>query len=202
MSTKQALRQAILDVAMTGVAGSVVSVFAGEVESVDEGSRTCAVRSLSLATDTPFPAVQFMPSVSDGVMFVPAVGSYVLVADPKNLSPYVIMWSEVDKVQFVVNNTILTIKDGLTTFNEGDNAGLVKVIPLTTKLNAIEQDINLLKTTWAGILAAIAAAASGSPTGSVTNLALQGFLSSFLPYTAAPLAITTQVSIEDKKVVH
>ena len=181
--------------------GKTVTVFAGEVTAVDEGKRVCSVLSTSLVTDMLYENVNFMPSVSDGVMFVPKVGSDVVVVDPKNVNPYIIMWSEIDRVQFIVNDTVLNIEDGLTTFNDGAFAGLVKVVPLTSALNKLEDDVTMLKSLLSGVLSAIAAAAGGPP-AAVTNASLNAFFSPLTPYTTSAVPLTTQASIEDTKVVH
>jgi len=202
MSEKTALRDALSKLVAATNEGKTVTVFAGEVTAVDEGKRVCSVLSTSLVTDVLYENVNFMPSVSDGVMFVPKVGSDVVVVDPKNVNPYILMWSEIERVQFIVNDTILNIEDGLTTFNDGAFAGLVKVVPLTSALNKLEQDVTTLKSLLSGVLAAISGAAASTPSGVVTNFALNAFFTSLLPYTTAVVPLTTQASIEDTKVVH
>lgn len=203
MSEKTALRDALSKLVAATNEGKTVTVFAGEVTAVDEGKRVCSVLSTSLVTDVLYENVNFMPSVSDGVMFVPKKGSDVVVVDPKNVNPYILMWSEIDRVQFIVNDTVLNIEDGLTTFNDGAFAGLVKVVPLTSALNKLEQDVTTLKSLLAGVLGAISGAAAGPGAGTpVTNGTLNGFLSPLLPYTTSAVPLTTQASIEDTKVVH
>lgn len=69
---------------------------------------------------------------ADGVLMVPTVGSYVVVADlgEANLSvPVVVAWSAVERVEF----------------RGGENGGLVNIGPLVELLNALEDEVNGLK---------------------------------------------------------
>ncbi|OQY03183.1 MAG: hypothetical protein B6I20_05545 [Bacteroidetes bacterium 4572_117] len=84
---------------------------------------------------------------------VPVIGSWVLVSYVlgSETDAYVSAFSEVEKIKTKANSLNAEITDiiltGVDSFviNNGDNAGLVKVIGLTDKLNNIESDINDLK---------------------------------------------------------
>lgn len=55
---------------------------------------------------------------------------------------------EKDSSTLAVGTSKITLEDGKTQFNDGINAGLVKAEELTKKLNALEQEINDLKTVF------------------------------------------------------
>lgn len=84
-------------------------------------------------------------SVADGdnigVIVVPAIDSHVVFAAIEGQSDYVVLkTSKIDKV--IVNAPDVII-------NQGENGGLVKVAALTSRLNALEQDLNTLKQVFA-----------------------------------------------------
>ena len=52
------------------------------------------------------------------------------------------LFSELQKVLFIVGSSVFSIKDGIMQFNDGSNGGLVEVIKLTQKLNNLENLVN------------------------------------------------------------
>lgn len=105
----------------------------------------------------------------NGVLYTPAVGSVLLVADIScgELRDLVVLaYSEIDsikvhkgkttliidgeKVDLTVGNSAIKITESLVEFNGGTNKGVVKVADLVSKLNTLEKDINTLKTALAG----------------------------------------------------
>jgi hypothetical protein len=154
-----AIRRAIETLA--GVKGEdKVAMVAAEVISVDEAARTCNVEVITGIGQTEIENVQLMASIDDGLLLIPAIGSTIIVSYSAFNQPFVSLFSELSKVLLVAgeNNasiqidesgvlleiaeTKLLISDGLTKFNEGDLGGLVKVIDLTNKLNALENKVN------------------------------------------------------------
>lgn len=100
----------------------------------------------------------------NGLLVVPARGSIILVADIScgNLRELcAIGYSEIESIHFHQSKTTiaanaygatlevggskLRVEDGKITFDDGANHGLVKVEELTKKINALEQEINDLK---------------------------------------------------------
>ena len=67
---------------------------------------------------------------------IPSVGSIVIVTFLNNKTGYVSTFSEIAKV--LINCDEIT-------FNDGTNKGIVKVDPLLNKINAMESEINQLK---------------------------------------------------------
>ena len=103
--------------------------------------------------------VQLMAGVADGFLIEPKVGSMVFVLMSKYTLPFVVQYSDV--VSYSLN---------------GDEfGGLVKVIELTEKINALEQKINEI-ITWG---------ASVTP-----------------PLPSTPLVLTQQSELENLTVQH
>lgn len=146
---------------LAGVKGEdKVSLVAAEVTSVNEAERTCSVQVLTGIGQTEIENVQLMASIDDGLLLVPTIGSTIIVSYSAYNQPFVSLFSELSKILLVAgeNNasiqmdasgvvieiaeTKLLISDGLTRFNEGNLGGLVKVIELTNKLNALENKVN------------------------------------------------------------
>lgn len=103
----------------------------------------------------------------NGVLVTPAAGSIILVADISCGSLRelcAVAYSEVESLRFHQGKTTITadaegatvevggskmhVEDGKITFDDGANHGLVKVEELTKKLNALEQEINDLKSVF------------------------------------------------------
>lgn len=218
MSIKGDIREGLATIVGSQLSSSMVCVFIAEVQAVDANTRTCTVVSTSLPTETEFSNVALMAESTDGFLCLPAVGSAVMVCDPKTLNPFVLMYSEVDKVQIVVNKTAQTITDGkiaqeigsttftttsgLSQFNDGGFGGLVKVAELTTKLNNLENDLNVLKTALAAIITTLNAAGpvpllSGGPSG--LGAVLSGALATYIADVLIP---TLRLQLENTKVKH
>lgn len=128
------------------------------VDSVDSDNRICGVTTISGSANISFDA-QLMAGVADGFLTEPKIGSMVYVLMSKYTLPFVVQYSDV--TAYAIN---------------GDEyGGLVKVIELTEKLNALEQKVNQI-ITWG---------ASVTP-----------------PLATAPLIETQQTEIENTTVQH
>jgi hypothetical protein len=165
--------------------------FSAEVLSVDVDTRTCSVLSISSETETQYDSVWLMPEVQDGMLYLPKVGSTVIVDNNANLEPYVVMYSAIDEILYIVNSTTFKMTSGLTQFNKGLNAGLVNVKPLVAKINALENVINSLKTA----VTAVVIAGSTADGGAVKAGILAGLGSGITP-------TTVQADLEDTAVTH
>jgi hypothetical protein len=177
-----------------------MQAFSAEVLSVDVATRSCSVRSISSETEMEYPEVWLMPEKVDGILYVPKVGSTVIVENNANLQPYIGMWSKIDQILYVVGgSTIKMLPSGIEL--DGDSfGGLLKVTPSVQAWNDLQTDINNLKV----IFAALAAAA---PTTFTTAPGLQdafaaAFAAAIASYSAAPLTPTTAAMVENTKVQH
>lgn len=67
-----------------------------------------------------------------GLLYIPVIGSVVMVEQTSPDSGYVSMWGEIEEIVFI----------------GGDNKGLVKVTELVDKLNALENKVNVIINTF------------------------------------------------------
>lgn len=198
--SRNGIREAIQTMAAVGMEGKTPAIFNAEVTAVDIATRTCTVVSSSLGADTEFANVQLMAESADGLLYVPKVGSAVLVADPKVLDPYVLLWSELDQILYVIGNTSFKVVDGLTTFNGGELGGLLKIVPTLSAINAMQNDINKLKVDLLALNATLTALGGTPITGTAWSGAFTG--AQLATYGAQLLTVTTRSDIEDTKVKH
>lgn len=190
MSVNSDIYEGLMTIAKRAQGGSA-GAFSAEVLSVDLPTRSCAVLSISGKEQVEYPNVWLMPEVADGILYVPKVGSTVIVENNKDLQPYVAMWSELDQILYVVANTVFSMTDGLTKFNKGELGGLVNVEPLVSKINALENLVNaLLNTVTAFTPAGTLADAAGLKAAILAGLG-----------TGIP-NITVRMDIEDTAVAH
>jgi hypothetical protein len=92
-----------------------------EVISNNQNERTCIVQNGVNEI-----VVRLMSVVDDGILIMPKIGSIVSVLQSDKYDPIIVQFSEVDKIILM----------------GGDNKGLVKVIELKNKLNAVENQLN------------------------------------------------------------
>lgn len=104
----------------------IVEIIAATVTAVDVATRTCTVTPISGNAATEISGVMLMAETSDGFFQVPKLESTVIVGISTKQKSFVIMTSDVE--------TMALIGDEL--------GGIVKVIPLTTKLNNLENALN------------------------------------------------------------
>lgn len=127
-----------------------------------------------------------------GLLVTPAVGSIVMVADLSGgelRELAVIGFTEVESIDAKIGSSKVHIADGIIEMNDGKNDGLVNVKGLVQKINAVEQDINDLKTALGG----------WAPVPQDGGAALKAAVGSWV---AKQLTATQQSDIEDTKVTH
>ena len=121
-----------------------------KVTSIDETERTCDVEPLN--GDAEIFGVRLQSDIdgTNGFVMIPTVDSNVIVTFLNNTTGFVSLCSSVEKIH-VTSNTEITIDCDDITFNGGSNDGLIKINDLVSKINAVENDINTLKsifTAW------------------------------------------------------
>lgn len=182
---RQTIREAIQDIGKA----DKVEVFSGEVESVDEAEATIDVR---INEDIIVYGVRLrcVIDTTDGMYIVPAIDSHVVFAQIDGGQDYqLIQASVIDKVMITIEGTTVVIdKDGIV-FNEGTNDGLVNVVDLVTKLNNLENKVNIIATTF------------NSHTHSGVTSGGQASGPSPTPITGT-LTPTQKADIEDTKITH
>lgn len=121
---------------MTGTYNiDTVYLVTANVLSVDEAAGTCSVEGISGNATTDIDGVEFQTVIADGVLIIPKVGSEVKVLFSKYTTPFIVQYSEVDKIYLAAE---------LVQFSDGNLGGMVKVIDLTTKLNNLENKVNAI----------------------------------------------------------
>lgn len=104
----------------------VVSILICNVDSVDQANRKCDCTPIGGDANTSLPGVLLCAENNNGLVVFPTVGSTVIVALSNRNTAFVLMYSDVDSIQFM----------------DGSLGGMVKVIDLVTKLNNLENLLN------------------------------------------------------------
>lgn len=121
--------------------------FVAKVTKVD--GATCTVQRLFDDMELDEVRLNCHSTENEGVVIVPETGSMVLITSIDGRCWFVSQCSKVEKITIDA-----TASPNGIVINGGNNKGLVKIEELTQKLNAIEQDINTLKsifTSWAPV---------------------------------------------------
>lgn len=127
------------------------------VTSVDIPNLICDCEPIN--GDADIKDVRLMAGTGNGATLIPAVDSIVIVQMISDVSAYVSMFSQLSAIKFL----------------DGSFAGLVKVNELVTKLNRIEDRVNVIST-WGGTV---------SP-----------------PLAPDPITATVAADIENDKITH
>lgn len=141
---KNTLARAIRTIAGTENMDPTTFAFANVV-SVDIKARTCVVETISDKQPVEIQDVLLMASVGDGSLKIPAVDSTVIIAYTNQVTPFVFMYSDLDDIIMTVGKSQISMKSGLTVFNDGSYGGLIKIVELVERLNNLEKDNNNLK---------------------------------------------------------
>jgi len=87
-------------------------------------ARTCNVTLISGRSGINITSASLMPEVNDGILILPSPGSTVVIAKVANGNPFVLMFSQIDKVLIIAGDTELsldgTTSPGTTTISQGD----------------------------------------------------------------------------------
>jgi len=130
---------------------SAAGLMVCEVKAVDKEARTVDVEPLDEGAPLLGVNLQANQGSTVGLVQIPRVGSSVVVA---TLSGYdagvVVLMEDIERLEIVIGNYSLEMTDEGITLNGGNLGGLVKVVALTERLNAIERDLNTLKTAFSG----------------------------------------------------
>ncbi|MBC7382249.1 MAG: hypothetical protein H7296_04545 [Bacteroidia bacterium] len=122
------LKEAIQELAGTRNQDEV-KLYQAIVNSVDIEKRNCNVTTVTGNATLTFDAM-LTAGVSDGIIVIPQVDSFVFVLKSKYTIPFVVLYSDIEK---------LVLKGG-------EFGGFVKVIELTQKINNLENKVNELIT--------------------------------------------------------
>lgn len=168
----------------------ITGMVVASVLSVDVDNRTCECVAISGVAEGDIPGVQLMASIDDGVLYVPAIDSTVILMYSIKNVPYVAMYSELSAIYFDVGNSTITVTPDLIQFNNGTFGGLTNTIELREQLNKTNQ-----------LLQSLLNIITGPPIpepGNSAPSALQTALSAAI----TGLALGTFENIEDTTITH
>jgi len=166
----------------------------GKVTAVDESKRTVDVEPLNGDAEIFNCRIQSAIESDKGVAIVPKKNSVVIVSFISKNHAFVTATNEIEKILIdipLIDGVVddIKIKDTKIVLNDGNNDGIVKVIELTDKLNAIERDINSLKSIFQ----------SWIPTPQDGGSALKSASASWYAQT---ITETQKTDIENDKIKH
>lgn len=194
-----------IETAVSKLAGNfkadTVKLISGTIKSVDEDKATCVV---TIENGVELPNVLLQASVCDGLLIIPKVGSTVYVLNSTYNDPFVTQFSDIEKYYLQVGDSSFTVfhqaQNGgdRIVLNDGSYKGIVKVDDLVTKLNALEDDLNNLKTALKTLLTTtVNEPGNGAP--SAFQIALNTGLST---YYGKQFTDTTADDLQNKTVTH
>lgn len=158
------------------------------VTAVDAAARTVDCEPLDESAPLLGVNLQANQGLTSGMVLIPKVGSYVIVALMNDgVNGCVIATEEVERMELVIGKTsVLVTEDGIV-LNGGNLGGMVKVEALTARLNGIEGSINELKAALSGWV----------PVSQDGGAALKGAISNWASET---LVLTERGDYENEKV--
>lgn len=109
------------------------------VKSVDSTAQICVCTPVNGDGDLHGVMLQAVDSGSAGIVITPQVGSFVVVTFLSKELAYVALTEACDKIE---------VTSGEIIFNDGSKGGLVVSAEVASKLNALENDLNSLKTAF------------------------------------------------------
>lgn len=140
------------------------------VESVDVAKRICVctptdgsaeILNVRLEADIDVDSEDVpVNSDSKGWFVVPVVGSIVGVSFYSKTEAYISVWTEIDEI---------IVKTTLFTFNDGAFGGLIKIDDITTKLNNLVTEVNVLKDLYNSHIHITTATVGATPTPGVIS---------------------------------
>ncbi len=126
------------------------SIVVCTVTAVDKTARTVDVQPIDDGAPLLAVNLQANQDAQVGIVQFPRIGSYVVVGMLDGYAAGVVLLTEnVESVTATVGDMSIQLKEDGITLNGGKFGGMVKVESLTARLNAIEDDINNLKTVMA-----------------------------------------------------
>ena len=126
------------------------SIIVCTVTAVDTKARTIDAQPIDDGAPLLAVNLQANQDAEVGLVLFPRIGSYVVVGMLDGYAAGVVLLTEdVESILATVGNMSIEMTEEGIKLNGGDLGGMVKVEDLTTRLNAIEDDINNLKNAMA-----------------------------------------------------
>lgn len=179
MTLDDAAREAIEQIAGTHKADRLGLVF-GSVKSVDLGTNTCEITPFNSKFVSEIPGVLLQADVSDGIEFIPTIGSTVLVMWSLHNAPFLAMYSELENINMSCNDVIK--------LQDGSFGGLTKTQELKTQLDKTNEVLQ----------AVVNSLTSWTPVPSDGGAALKAFFASEI----VGKSVGNYSNIENDKITH
>lgn len=158
------------------------------VTAVDAAARTVDCEPLDESAPLLGVNLQANQGLTSGMVLIPKVGSYVIVALMNDgVNGCVIATEEVERMELVIGEARVEVTEDGIVLNGGNLGGMVKVEALTSRINNIENDLNTLKEVFAKWV----------PAPQDGGAALKGVISSWASET---LVLTERGDYENEKV--
>lgn len=158
------------------------------VTAVDAAARTVDCEPLDESAPLLGVNLQANQGLTSGMVLIPKVGSYVIVALMNDgVNGCVIATEEVERMELVIGEARVEVTEDGIVLNGGNLGGMVKVEALTSRINNIENDLNTLKEVFANWV----------PASQDGGAALKGVISSWASET---LVLTERGDYENEKV--
>ena len=128
----------------------VGSTMLAKVQSVDETAFTCTLIDDD-ENATPHENIRLRPVLdgNESLTIFPTIGTWALAIRIEDGEEWMIMAvGQAAKYRIVIGNSSLEITSDGVVFNGGSLGGMVKVASLVAKINALESDLNTLKTAF------------------------------------------------------
>ena len=156
------------------------------VQSVEPGQYTCDLQPVN--GEAAFKSVRLVTTIGEnkGIALIPKEDTHVIAGLLDNNQAFIMLYSEVVKIEVKIGDSTIDITDGSIVMNGGNNDGLVLVGALKDHLNAIENKLIAFITEFK------------SHTHPVPALGTSGTWTSLLTNPS----LTQQADIENKKVTH
>lgn len=185
MSGTRTLIEALRQVNGTTLTDKVQMILC-TVESVNEQENTCDVIQISGDAEVSIPNVRLQADVSDGILYLPAIDSTVIVVISDYVTPFVAQYSEIDQILYDVGDSTIEVREGKITLNSGLFGGLIKIVQMVQRMNIIENKVNEIIAAYNLHTHPVTGGATGLPVSLITG-------------TLTP---TVRTDIENDKIVH
>lgn len=139
---KASIASSIRAIAGTSNMKDKPDVFLAEVDNVDEAARTCSCTLINGTSDISLDVVNLMAEVNDGLLRIPTKGSTVYILSTPNITPWVDVFSELDKIFYVAGGGTFLIADSGIELMGKKYGGLIEIEPLVDEINKIKKLLN------------------------------------------------------------
>lgn len=198
MNWRSSIKNSIRAIAGTDKLDDKPDVFLATVDDVDEAARTCSCTLVNGSSDISLDVVNLMAESNDGLLRIPAKGSSVYILSFANGTPWVDVFSEVDKIFYVVGgNTLLMDSTGMYLLGK-KYGGIPQVTPSVKAWNDLQNDVNNLKQLFQTLATGPCVTTTpGDPDGFFVL-----FGATMASYISQQLTVTQQSDIENTHVQH